>query len=412
MVYPLATRVVEYPLPPFSEKRYGVLEYIDFSSPYDEEKFKKMVKPETAFEGIVRKEDEGLPAGFGSEYCAKIKIGAGETINIVVPVKPSVVPVSVHFGGYFPDTVTIKFGHADPLLSTKTYIINRDGYGMNSFAWIAFRVPTWRSFGVAFLEITNTSSEDVYVYIYDICVATMLNNIMFERESIRSEVLLITVMIEYKLNNETFTVGDVIRHTYTGYDTVIALMYTDVRTDGVNPLTIDYIIGNTTILSASTTTTSYRTYYTEVFVRKTPSMKWVVTKFSYSTSGQAWIKRIFITVHPYTQVRRKPESVENTYTSDGDGTTDTVTIADFSSSVKHIYKLIKAYAEGDSNTTQLELYADGAKVWDFLKDGKTAVIPLEHVKKLELKVNDPGGGTKTTVKYHVAYIYEDTFLPG
>lgn len=108
--------------------------------------------------------------------------------------------------------------------------------------------------------------------------------------------------------------------------------------------------------------------------------------------------------------RENPVRIEGSYTSNGDGVADTVTIADYTNKGKHMGRLMMVKAVGDANTTQLQLVVDGHVVWDFLKDGDTFSFELHDSQKIELIVNDPGGGTTTTVSYILIGVEEESVI--
>ena len=146
--------------------------------------------------------------------------------------------------------------------------------------------------------------------------------------------------------------------------------------------------------------------------QKNRAGKWysAYIKIEVSTTGEGEFQ--FNPGHvPYSEdeIDQKQTRIAGSYTSDGDGTTDIITLLDYTGSVKHIGKLMRIKCTGDSNTTELMVVVDGEDFWDFLSDGDTCEILLEDIKKIELKVNDPGDGT-TTVNYTLQYVEEDSFL--
>lgn len=175
-----------------------------------------------------------------------------------------------------------------------------------------------------------------------------------------------------------------------------------VLTDG-NTLTISATDENGhTIYTLSTTTTTETDYYTVMHIKLKTRQRDKVT-YSFDTTGVAEIRAINIVLHIYSDEFKSINRASGSYTSDGDGTEDTVTLIDYTTDKNYHAKIRMVKATSDSNTTELKLKINGNDVWDFLNDGSTYDKEVDDVYKAELIVNDPGNGTTTTVSYVIVY---------
>ena len=389
----------------------GFLFMIDFTRPYDAEYFKQFVNPQDAYVGLVdwSVEPGTQPYASGSKYVAKVKVEPGQEVYIRIPVKA--VNKLIHF------TVTI---HAPPSVAISHYIALGgkyteppafrqpvyEGYGIND--WVVL-VNTWTLEttwgGIEWvIKLRNDGTETAYVYIAQVmCVIP----------SLRTFLVVWRAEAERTISNKTETYD--IRIPYVLKYVRLNCVMT-IAGDGTNPITVDVQVltpsGYVTIASISRTETDYATYSVK-FALKQGIFRywdWVRVRFVISTSGTGKVKLLtLIAVEEDTELKY-PKRTSGSYTSDGDGTADTVTILDYTEATKHISRLMRVKATGDSNTKELKLKVDGQEVWDFLNDGDTCTLELRDVKKVELIVNDPGGGTTTTVSYTIHYVEENAHL--
>jgi len=388
-----------------------VLELIDFTRPYDKEYFARLVQPQEAFVDLVDWSVEPgsqPPWAAGAKQVAKLRIEPGETVYVRIPVflacaKPVVLFTCI----YVPSEVTADayFVLGGNLASNRTKL-SKTPVGRNDWARI---LKTWfyeqNNGGLeVVLEFKNTGTDTKYVYVAYIIVCT------YDLRNCTTVPLIIVSNLEITLSNESIDVV-LANPPFTVLPSTLFIdSWTTIAGDDTNALSVSLIVAGTTLVTASRTSSTYGTVTLTARVKLTMVNPSMVIKYTYSTSGTGKIVVIIVWARFYGDVPRYTRRVSGDYTSDGDGAADVVTILNYTEQVKHISRLLRVVAKGDSNTTELKLRVDGIEVWDFLNDGDTCTLEIRDAKKVELVVNDPGGGTTTTVSYVVQFEEEYAHL--
>ena len=389
----------------------GLLFIIDFTRPYDSEYMKQFVSPVEAYQGLVDYEAEGLPQPYaaGAKQVAKIKVEPGQTIYLIFPLQVvhSYIVVS-RATLYVPSGV--KFNHYYVLggvLTDTRMEFPKDFEGVDDWAKL---VNTWfaeqHNGSVAYvIRIRNDTSETKYVYLAH--VMAQLNRPDDVTEKFRR--LYMTKNGKVVLSNEEITFRIIIEYVFpVKHENVRYICDAVIAGDGTNALTFSVVINNVEVFSVSRTDTAAAWYACDFYTKLRKIAFAIDLKFS--TPGTGTITEVAFSACCVPPQARYTKRTSGSYTSDGDGTADTVTILDYTEATKHISRLMRVKATGDSNTKQLVLRVDGNDVWDFLNDGDTCTLELRDIKKVELVVNDPGGGTTTTVNYVIQFEEENAHL--
>jgi len=361
---------------------------------------------------LVRWSDEGLPnPNTGSDYVVKIRVPPSSSVTIAYLLPLGEYAYVVSWLWYASGNVTLRVSRQDtPNISISNAefpVFEYYGTGL----WVPDAALLWfvehrRQYIV--WEFTNNGSSDEYVYIAIIIIRKV--TVSSERVAVAG--------YRKKINNETITFT-----TYLPFRTPIAVKISiGIAGDGTNAVTgniyvydfgSDTYVQIATFSNSSTTLTWYPTYVV-IRSRIGSGIYCPLIKIEFSTVGSGDCGFAIQLLYNLTRnVKSEYKRLGGSYTSDGNGQTDTVTLLDYTSSKNHIGRLMRVKATGDANTTQLQLQVDGEVVWDFLNDGDTCELDIEHVKKVELLVNDNGSATTTsttTVNYVVQYEEEASFL--
>ena len=364
---------------------------------------------------LVKWADEGLPdPSTGSDYVIKIKVPAGGSKNVAMLMMLGDYPYIISFLWYGSDSIKIRASRQN----TPAITLNNaefpvyEYYGTSTWTPDVFMV--WflehrRSFIV--WEISNDGTNDEYVYIAIIIVKKI--EWVSERIAVAGG--------RKKLNNETWTIAVWIPVKGKAIPIRIGV---GIAGDGTNAMTANIYIEDLVsgsfiqIASYSNTSTTLTWYHTQVTIKQkqrddvdTFGIIQIRIEFSTVGTGDA---RLALQLYKITEdVSEEYKRVSGSYTSDGNGIADTVTILDYSTSKYHIGRILRVYAVGDANTTELQLQVDGNVIWDFLNDGNTCTLDIRDIKKVELIVNDNGSATTTsttTVKYVIQYTEEKSML--
>ena len=362
---------------------------------------------------LVSWEDEGLPQPIasGCKYVLKIGVEPGQTIYVRVPLLAvHGYNVKVYTNIYLKSSFTMNFYFVlGGQLSNTRMKFPKNFEGTDNWVrcmntWFAEQHNGMTEFVV---QVSNNGTAKDCVYI-SIIIAALIK--MDEVYEVNNDIYLVD-NVKVPLSNETvtFTIG---AHYAMVFKCLHAMWFvTKVVSDGTNALTAKINILGADRWSASTTSATETALNTLLYVRRDKSLEWV--SMSWSTAGTGEIHAIVIWAHALSELKGTSKRLSGSYTSDGNGVTDTVTILDYSASTSHIRRIIRVYASGDANTTQLQLQVDGEVMWDFLNDGNTCTIEIGRCVKVELLVNDNGSATTTsttTVNYVVQYEEEPSIL--
>jgi len=359
---------------------------------------------------VVRWSDEGLSdPGTGCEYVLKVRVPAGGSVFISVPALRADHIQSLHVRIYGSANIKVYAyrsigsvtGFVPPAMPYFEDYLTGDWMDVSMSEQLTFVKNTF-----FVIKIENIGSSDEFVYIAELTIY---------RVDIRHYGKIDFGTVRKDLNNSRISIE--IRPPIDGVDVLPLIIGVYVYSDGSNPIDVAVSVfrdGAWYQIWSFSSTAQGVWYWLYVPVKKhlIEGNQWyrMRLKLNVSTAGVGYVK-IYVQSYYYAPyVRRVPKRVGDRYTSDGDGATDTVTILDYTTQPKHIARLLRVKATGDSNTTQLQLRVDGEVVWDFLEDGDTCELELEDVHKVELLVNDPGGGTTTTVSYVVQYVEEDSII--
>jgi len=397
----------DIPLSQIAEGTQAVIVKTDFDREMDRKAFLEWLQPLASFVTWTTWQAEGLGAPFAARapYIAKLLVRAGETIYIRVPAfAPISGLISAFASVYLPSGIEfIHYFVAGGRLDVTRQKFPKRFAGIDSWARVFASYISEAHWGgiELVIEIANTTTEDKYVYVAYIAVS-LLN---YHSMQGRPYIAYLVRHAELTLSAESISFSPFYHHVYG----VISNPYAHfdiglgIAGDGVNPITATISITGVDLISISRVSDVYDTYWSSPRVKTT--MAEYTIKLTFSTAGTGKINFISVWARPASPFRWYNKRSSDSYTSDGDGATDTVVLLDYRTSTKHVKKLSRIKATGDVNTTQLQLRIDDQVVWDFLTDGDTCDIPHENAKLVELLVNDPGAGTTTTVSY--TYYYEE-----
>lgn len=371
---------------------------------------------------LVKWTDEGLSdPGTGNDYVVKVKVPAGGSVRITVKLLYSGYGQNLYIRAYIPSSVELYMQRSSNSYADVTYPANGENYSTRTVGaddWKDYSYYTASSHSrvqFVIIKLTNTSSSDEYVYIGELSlfvvdIGTYWKGIFLNNE--RDDIAGTTWDQNYILYTH--------RKAFKIWITITAV------SDGTNPVTVtvyvyDIRVGWKQIWSGSTTSSTGTTWYVRAVIKQLlqGGSNWyafwvrIVVDASSATSAKASYSVTWVPTFDDAEIDKYYKRVSGSYTSDGNGTTDTVTILDYTTGTKHIGKLLRVKATGDANTTLLQLQVDGNVVWDFLNDGDTCTLDIEDVQKVELLVNDNGSATTTsttTVNYVVQYVEEDSVI--
>jgi len=391
----------KYIIDDFTRRRIGgqVLFLIDFTRPYDSEYFKQFISPAEAYQGVVDYSAEGLPdPGTGSRYLAKLKVDAGASVKVIIPIQVPIRPVIAVIRLWVPTGVRVDFAFEPSPDWYKTEKWETKWYGVNGYAEIVLPNGGNNSrLQFINLKFTNETSETKYVYVAVIAVFCVIEPTRF--------------INLFKISNLELTVSAetkrIVQELFLGKWLKVGSIFVHVTLagDGTNPCTVEVRIvsgGEKTIGSISRTSTDYALYMVSFRVFRVLGVYSSDIIYVISSDGTGKVKHLDVELITFPDSFKSiPSRLAGSYTSDGDGSDDVVTLIDYETAQYHIKKL-KVYASGDTNTKKLVLRIDGQDCWDFLNDGDTVEFDFhDGVRKVQLVVNDPGGGTTTTVNYKV-----------
>jgi len=315
---------------------------------------------------VVKWSDEGLSdPGTGCDYVLKVKVPAGGTVYISVPM-------------LWTDHIQSLFVRIYGSTNIKVYAYKSIGNVIGSvptaMPWFEdYLTGDWTDVKVSdhlvftrnhyfVIRLDNEGTSDEFVYIAELVIF---------RIDIRYYGKIEFGTVRKDLNNSRISIE--LRLPTDGTDVFPLLIGVYVYSDGSNPVDVAVSVFRDSawhqIWSFSSTAQGvwywlYVPYKKHLIVGN----QWykLRLKLDASTTGVGYIKIVVQSYHYSPYVKRVPKRVADSYTSDGDGSTDTVTILDYTAQPRHIGKLLRVKATGDSNTKQLQLRIDGQVVWDFL----------------------------------------------
>jgi len=409
----LVQREIREPL-----KASHMLLKIDFTRPYDEIYFRKLVKPSGRFLGLVRWSDEGLSdPSIGSDHVAKIKVEPGEKVKIVIEM-PRVPYLQYYvFKIYIPSGVTTYIQKRYDMNDTtadygEKYRTEYEGED----AWYSLQYLTAYSHGTpsyVICEFYNTSSDVKYVYVgYILCMQCTLHSLWKGPHGIWYR----------SLNNETF---------YAGYnlplDTPVTLWVTIwVQGDGTNTCTAELYVydalrGSVKLTTVSTSSTTWtKTTFKLNVERRLYGPEWhgVLVYVKAWTAGTG---KIFVRIEHQPSNAQNVNVVNLCYDSNTQtipaGGNRTYVIFDYTTKTKYA-NVRRIVLERDSELVDLIAKDENGNVIAQLKGsypgGTKLVLECTHILKDILKlVVDVTNNDDTNdhdIRIYVEYEEVDAFL--
>jgi len=374
---------------------------------------------------IVKWSDEGLSdPGTGTDKAVKVRVPAGGSVEVAVRLLYADKVQVLYHRTYVPSAVVVYMQRVGLLTQDVTFPYNGENYSTRQVGndgwgnYVYYTAHSHSHMWFVKIKFENTGTSDAYVYIaelslFGIDVGKYWKGSMcaVERDDIAGTTW--TFNPVFYTTSRYVPLWITIKLVSDGTNTVSATIYV-----------YDAEVGWKQVRTVSTTSSSGASWNISFIVKDIMrSGKWyainvkVEVDASSASSAYAHIAFSWIPIIGDEEPDRTIKRLSGSYTSDGNGQTDTVTLLDYTGTstavTKHVSRLLRVKATGDSNTTQLQLQVDGEVVWDFLNDGDTCTLDIRDVQKIELLVNDNGSATTTsttTVNYVVQYEEEDSVI--
>jgi hypothetical protein len=380
---------------------------------------------------IVDLESEGIPIcpGYGSseDYCWQINgYLSGKALKVTVPAggtKTIIIGSSPHFrpgraflaeiifylqsglSGY----VTWAIGGTKNVAEESTvFRVNFEGND-NWNAYIRtlpqeyFQTKNW-----FLLNLTNTSDRDKAVYIGRMQFAELPEDFGYSEDCVIGYI----PVTETSLTTKIYMFGD-----YAGWmgmkSRFFGVSHTlNVQSDGVNTLNTQIVwysktVNNVVDTYSYTGSTRSGSRFVEFIADKRVFRGNDIRLRAYITGGKGYIRRFRVQLYLNEQAPPEyPKYLEGTYTTNGDGTEDSVTLLNYLTTPLALkYAKVEAVelSVGGANGYAY-LVIDGNTATEKVSSGSTKVIEdLGDAEQIVLKANDPGGGTTIPVTYKIYY---------
>jgi hypothetical protein len=380
---------------------------------------------------VVDLESEGIPipmAYADTRDCCWAISGyfSGNTLKVVVPASSSktlIVGSSPYFRPGRALYVEIAFYLQKGLNATVNWAIGN----LKNIAEEAsvFRVTfegndNWNLFARTFLNeffqtknwfilyLTNTASVDRAVYIGRMQFAELPEDFGYSEDCVIGYI----PVTETTWTTKVQTFGE-----YAGWMGMKSRFFgvthaLNVQSDGVNTLNtriawISKTVSNVVDTYSYTSTTRSATRIVEFIAdKRTFRGNWVRLD-AYVTGGKGYISRFRVQMYLNEQAPPEyPKYIEGSYTTNGDGTEDSVTLLNYLTTPLALrYAKVKAVELSVGGTGGYAyLVIDGNTATEKVTSGSTKVIEdLGDAEQIILKANDPGGGTTIPVTYKIYY---------
>jgi hypothetical protein len=380
---------------------------------------------------IVDLESEGIPIcpGYGSseDYCWQISgYFSGKALKVTIPAggtKTLIVGSSPHFrpGRAFIQEIVFY------LQNGLNAVVN---WGIGSTRNIAeessvFRVTfegnnNWNLYLRTFpqeyfqtknwfiLNLTNTATVDKTVYIGRMQFAELPEDFGYSEDCVIGYI----PVTETSLTTKIYMFGD-----YAGWmgmkSRFFGVTHTlNVQSDGVNTLNTQIVwnpktVNNVVDTYSYTGSTRSGSRFIEFIADKRVFRGNDIRLKAYITGGKGYIRRFRVQLYLNEQTPPEyPKYLEGTYTTNGDGTEDSVTLLNYLTTPLALkYAKVEAVelSVGGVNGYAY-LVIDGNTATEKVSSGSTKVIEdLGDAEQIVLKANDPGGGATIPVTYKIYY---------